>query len=532
MRLGLGCVFVVACTSTTESDGGDGATADFAASDSGAPPYAEPPPGYTGQACESDTQAVLSATFSPLPIGSTGTYAVELTEEAALAVACVNDASSDDILFVESQDVATKHEIRMAGMAGGASYTCSVAPLCPYAQGRVTQVSVSAPPIPDGVGHFEVSEGSADAMWGAWTLGPMAASTYNVDTWLVVWGPQGRMRWWWPLPEGVGTPVEVLWNPETRQMEWGGGGSVYGRPHSVDLFDGVQYAWAPEGWENERFHHDGKRVEDGRWISLMDRDNTTTEPGGLTWLGFGIRMHDQDTGEISWDFDSQTLVDAGALHELDSFDVPYGDDPYHANWVDMRTTPDGNQVFISTCFSRQLLAVDEATQQPLWTLQRDAGWTVLDETGAPLTQDDLPQCQHGLEVDSDGKTFLVYDNGWERGESRASVWVIDGETKTAQRTWNWTEDGWFRQFVGDIDWLPNGHVWITQAGPGGLLQELVEVVPDTGAVVGRLTISSNPLRTYRTERYDGCDIFSSATQCDAVGQRLTEIGGLLGVSLP
>ena len=42
-------------------------------------------------------------------------------------------------------------------------------------------------------------------------------------------------------------------------------------------------------------------------MTLETRPNTGA---GLSWEGFGIRMHDQNTGEISFDFNSQSLENA------------------------------------------------------------------------------------------------------------------------------------------------------------------------------------------------------------------------------
>ena len=71
----------------------------------------------------------------------------------------------------------------------------------------------------------------------------------------------------------------------------------------VDLWDGERYAWAPTGWPDTDFHHDGKRIADGRLMTLEGRPNRS---GARSFVGFGLRAHDPETGEVSFELDSQT----------------------------------------------------------------------------------------------------------------------------------------------------------------------------------------------------------------------------------
>lgn len=78
-------------------------------------------------------------------------------------------------------------------------------------------------------------------MTGAWTLGPYRLQDFTGTTWLVIWGPDGRVRWWRPLPTGVGQWVEARYDTFDDKLVWGGGMSSEGRQHVVDMWDGDTY---------------------------------------------------------------------------------------------------------------------------------------------------------------------------------------------------------------------------------------------------------------------------------------------------
>jgi hypothetical protein len=314
---------------------------------------------------------------------------------------------------------------------------------------------------------------------------------------------------------------EVKYDVVAKDFVWGGGMSENGRPHVLDFWNGVTYVWAPPGWQDVEFHHDGKRLDDGRIMTLEIRDNHV---GNTHWDGFGLRVHDPATGAVDFDFDSQVLVDAGQLAPPGGFDQ----DPWHANWMDWKETASGPEAFVSLCLSWQMLALDGTDGSLKWLLGRNLGWTVLDETGHDIGEDALPECQHGLEVNGDGDTFLVYDNGQDRANSTAEEWQIDATNRVATRLWTWSEPGWQEDYIGDIDYLPNDRILVTEAAQFGVA-EIAEVDRATGAVASRMTWSNGGL-IYRAERYDGCDLFTSAKYCDAIATRYAEVAQLLAVS--
>jgi hypothetical protein len=486
------------------------------------PPTVTDPPDPTTPVpseCEIDPNlSVVSITPSEGLITTLLQVEVELSVPATAAMQCTSVSDPSEVFFVEELADSASHTLRLSGLIPGTEYACSVAPICPAQSGRATSFSFTTDDPPGDMRRLSVVENPTLGMQASWTLAPFTLSAFGGDTWIVVWGPDGTVRWWYPAPDGVGMWIEALWYPLQGEFVWGGGMDEQGRIRRISMWDGETYAWAPANWQNTEFHHDGKQIADGRLLTLEIREN---ERGGENWDGFGIRLHDPVTGTIDFDYDSQVLVDGQYLPPGDGGFG--GSDPWHANWVDYIETPTGPEVYVSLCFSWQILALDGTTGDLLWQLGRGLGWTVLDETGADIGEDALPQCQHGLEV-VDGK-ILVYDNGQDRSKSSASEWEIDPVNLVATRLWYWTESGWQEDYIGDIDYLPNDRILVTEATQMGD-SEIVEVDRLTGEVASRLKMD-NGGSTYRAQQYLGCEMFSSAKECDTLAARYAVVAPLL-----
>ncbi len=451
--------------------------------------------------------AVERFAASPGPLPTQVVLDLELSAPAAVAARCVSDLDPEEVFLVESAEPADRHALRLSGLVPDTTWTCEAVPTCPGGPVATTTTTTGRPP--PALRPLTVEVDPELGASGAWTLAPFSRTPYG-DTWLVVWGPDGTARWWSPLPEGVGRWVEARWHPEEGAIVWGGGMDPEGRVRILDLWDGERFAFAPKRWEELQFHHDGKRVADGRLMTLERRRN---DAGDDTWDGFGIRVIDPATGEVHLDYDSQRAVDAGDLPPPATSD---DEDPWHANWMDLARTADGPELYVSLCFDQSLMAIDPGTGDTRWVLGPGRGWTVLDADGAPLGEDALPQCQHGVEVVGE-REFLLYDNGWGRGESSAAAWRVDPDGRTATRTWTWTEPGWWQEYLGDIDDLGGGRVLITVASDWDVA-ELVEVDRPTGRVASRMTFADGGY-TYRSDRYPGCDLFDAVRACPELAAR-------------
>ncbi len=236
--------------------------------------------------------------------------AVELSAPASVGVQCTAVLDPTEIFFGEGVEPLTSHSVRLSGLIPGKEYACSAAPICPTLAGPATAFTYTTGAPPADLRRLTVDVDPVLGMQGAWTVAPFTLNAFNGDTWFVVWGPDGGVRWWWPAPEGVGMWVELLWYPLQGEFVWGGGMDEQGRIRRISMWDGETYAWAPPDWQDTEFHHDGKQIDDGRLLTLEIRENTR---GNVEWDGFGIRLHDPVTGTIDFDFNSQVLADAGHL---------------------------------------------------------------------------------------------------------------------------------------------------------------------------------------------------------------------------
>ncbi|MEN0063181.1 MAG: aryl-sulfate sulfotransferase [Myxococcota bacterium] len=435
---------------------------------------------------------------------------VELNAPRSVAVGCVAAHDPDEQVFVESPKPTLTHELRLSGLLPESAYDCRVFATAGAPFERDIQLEVGAPPI-----DFRPMTVTIDdelGMRGDWTLLVRPAVVTN-HAWLLVYDRQGRPRWWHPLPRDYQS-IEALFHPEDEAIVWGGGDRVQqdGWPGVIGLWDGDARIAVPDR-KDIQFHHDGIRLDDGRFVTLEVSDNRNEY---RRWDGFRVRVYDPVDDEVDFTFDSQRYVDEGILASPMA-----GRDPYHANWMDYVETPDGPVLYVSLCLSWQVLAIDGVTGDLKWNLAWDQDWTVRDETGA-LDPSILPQCQHGLEVEGD--TIWMYDNGRQRGESSASLWRIDGEAHEAQRLWHWTEPGWWYRSLGDIDVIDDERILITKATfEDNGFTELVEVDIDSGAVASRLAFEEFG-RGYRSERIDSCAMFDRVDRCPALRQRLDELG--------
>jgi Arylsulfotransferase (ASST) len=231
-----------------------------------------------------------------------------------------------------------------------------------------------------------------------------------------------------------------------------------------------------------------------------------------------VRAYDPDTGVWEELYDSQAAVDEGAL--------PVGaGDAWHANWIDVIDHGEGQKLYVSLCFIDRVLRIDLATRRVDWALGPGGDFAYVGANGPT-------SCQHGLEVSEDGTKILAYDNGVDRGESRALEYTLDLAARTATVDWTWT-DGWYEPLLGDVDWLPNGDVLVTQGHPECFnaegLTSIVQIDPLAGEERWRMTFPDQWHAAYRSERLDGCALFSNVGACSALEPRWAELAGAFGL---
>jgi hypothetical protein len=444
--------------------------------------------------------------------------AIEVTADppAPVAVRC---SAGYDVHLVESP-TAGSHEIRFSGLLSDTTYQCEAVSTCPAGDPVALEVATGRGPssLPD---QLDVDVDPQLGATGAWTLlNHLSQGGCGEERHLAIYDIEGRLRWAWEVPRFVGIDTAAEWDPALGQIVWGGGYSSNGRPSFTDLWEGLTFQADFPDWENTVFHHDAKRLADGRLISLEDRLDAAPP---LSFAGFAVRVLDPTTGAVTWDFESQALVDSGSL--------PVGSgDPWHANWVGWSDGADGGErLYVSLCAAHQVLAIDVPGGTVAWKFGVGGDFALQDPDGAPLPDDDFPQCQHGIEVDGD--ELLVYDNGQTRGESRAEIFSLDPTKGVATREWVWTEPGWFEDTLGDIDRLGEDRILVVEAhpecwAPARRRTSIVEVVQSTGAVAARTTFPDRDDAIYRAQRLGGCDVFANTRFCPALAARAAALAPL------
>ena len=455
----------------------------------------------TGTATGTPTGTTIAVTAHTDPVRvHRVTFTLEVSPPAPASLSCTAD---DDPAEHHTRELADGDALD--GLLADTAYTCTV-----DAGARAT-VAFRTPPAPDWLPTLDV-EGAPE--WGAYTLLSTWYTTRPRHTMLLVVDPEGRPRWHHEWAEEPSGGVEATWRPDTADFLAGGGKAL---PPTVLGLDGVvrwQGGLTSEGLE---WHHDVIDRGDGTVTYMGQAMNTLDED---VWVGFLVESMDRATGAWTWTFNSQSAVDVGIG------DRERGDDPYHANAIAIvPDDPQGPAIWTSLADPNLLLQIDETTGEPGWVMGRRGDFTLLRPDGTP--EPDLTRWfyqQHDLQVAY--PRMLLYDNGMGRdvvdepNYSRAAEFEVDAEARTVRLLREWSEPEWYEKKFGGVDWLPNGHWHIVKghstdgARYPDARSEALEVDPDTGEVVHRLTVQAEDVAFYRGQRIHGCDLFHNRRYCD------------------
>jgi hypothetical protein len=462
---------------------------------------------------------IVSVSAEPTTI-SQAKLTAELSEPTRAAAACVRRDDPSEVHLLEAEGEG-KLDFRFSGLLAATDYDCTVVSTSTEGESRTVSFRT-----PDPAGVFAAADVVADpgkSMTGAYTVTNVRSEcSSDQDNYIAVLDPDGNNRWQYQLPGGMNIGVEVVPDGHNRFL-WGGGKRWWGAPTIVDVVDDQVWKLDFPGIEDSEFHHEVNRIEDGRILSVED----TYEPG---WAAFRLRLSDEEGG-TSWLWDVQSAVASGWLPPGDA----ENDDPHHVNWADVVQTPRGLEAFASLCFSFLVVAIDVDSGEPLWKFGYGGDFDLTDAEGHVLSdQSDFPQCQHGLETD--GNRLLLYDNGFDRGYTRAVEYELDLENGRAHKTWEWGDEGFWEKYHGSVEWLTPEHDRVLMAQGNNDCGEIssrhsqiVEVDRTTNEPVHRLTLRDIGHWIYRAHRMDGCEMFSNAKYCPELGERLEELRPTLGL---
>ncbi len=493
-------LLVLACTDDSTVTATDSSTADSAtpSTDSAEPTDTDP------------VVAVLTLTADDNPVTAVA-VALSLESAAPAAVTCTAAGESADVHRVEALTAATEHTWTLHGLLSSETYRCE-ASVDGSPAGSGVEVTTGA--LPADLVEGTVTTSDTLAMTGAYTL-------YNHKGFcdgeqahrLVIVDPHGRVRWYWDGLDsdfGVGVVGEYLGDGVV--MSAGGTGENAG-PRLSDLDGEVLYE-TPSDW-GVVFHHYSEQLSDGHMLSVAEAEDHNDL--GESWEGVHLIEHDPETDTIVREWFSQTAVDAGGFRV---FDVGRTGDNLNTNWVSRDTA---GAWYLSICGAQRIAKLDPGTGEVLWVIGPNQGWDLVDETGAALTVDDWPQCQHGNEVLAED-TLLVYDNGRDRLEARAAEYVVDTDASTVTRSWVWTEPEWYEQAWGDIDQLSDDRVLLGIGHctccptPSDNVSRIQEVDRPSGEVVWRYELPDDDSVLYQASRIDGCAVFHNTRFCPALGE--------------
>ena len=457
---------------------------------------------------------------------------VRTSEPAQVAVYCTIEAEPEEALLWESRALTNTHQILLSGMRPGEAYACAATATCPEPTPGASAFTITSSPAPERVPDAQVirhpdlePDPATPHLVINHKRGVIADSTHR----LLVYDLDGDLRWFYGLPRNAGIAIGIDY-VGNGQFVWGGDWNSPGSgAELVNVSHALDYKAQFEGSATLTFHHEARMLADGTLLMVTAVPNRRPDGTGASWEGFAVWVVDPSTDELVWSWNSQRGVDAGIL--------PVGeDDVYHINAADIVATDEGPLLVLSLCFWPRVVGVDVATGDIRWVFGPNGDFDAIDLAGDPLPDTEFPDCQHGIEMD--GNRLLVYDNGrYFRGYSRATEWILDPALGQATQTWAWTEPDWFEPGLGDIDELSADRVSITQAhgelwsGSPGDLSAVIEVDRPTGEVVWRHQFLDIEDTSYRSERFDGCEIFPQAEFCPHVAARLSVLTPLLDTTV-
>ena len=171
----------------------------------------------------------------------------------------------------------------------------------------------------------------------------------------------------------------------------------------------------------------------------------------------------------------------------DSYEPLTGDmvDPYHGNSVDM--LPDGN-LLVSFRHLSQIVKVNRQTGDVIWRMGgKNSDFTI--------TNDDGFSYQHDVRELPNGH-ITMFDNGDQRTPpySRAVEYTVDEDDHTLTKVWEFEHfPSVYGSYMGDVQQLPNGNVFIGWGGPDPYASEVTR----SGKLVQDLEVGTPTNVVYR-----------------------------------
>ena len=444
-------------------------------------------------------------------------FDIELSDVGAAVVGCRLQSDPREVHLVESADLRGSHTLVMSGLLADSSYDCVVG--APPTATPLT-VSLTTPPLTDpGLPEIELALTTEQA-GRDYIVTNHERFPYDGERPLVL-DRDANIRWHAKL----GSASAVSYLPSVQRFSVAGtwpprsghrlrlihplGGEI-----TYDLAEHLADA------EDTEFHHDARRLADGRVLTLEERPHLNAN--GDEVRAFATRLVAEDSGEVLFDYHAERGYLEGHL-------LGRRGNSYHANWVNLYEIGGQEVVHVSLCGPSLVVAYDVPSGDWRWAFGTGGDFALVDLEGNAI--DRFPECQHGLQ--REGDRLLVYDNGKVREQSRVVEYELDESTMTATELWSWTEEGWYESNLGGVDWTTErnvlvviGHRESISPSPGALTR-FVEIDPSTGEKLWEAHYPDVNSQAFRGESLNPCAMFANARFCDEVGERIEALGPAL-----
>ena len=410
--------------------------------------------------------------------------------------------------YVSSDQIAPFHSLSIYGLLADAEYNCLATTSCEDVTSS-QEFSFTTDPLPEDLPSVLMTVTDPDAVWGAYTMfntAPTCGGQY--EQYFMVVDLDGNIRWYYKVPDVdslYAMNIDII-HLGGDELFWGGGNDRDASPRRMRLNHEITYLTQYSGAGSDRYHHDIHVTEDGQLLGLIDTNNTD---GKVFWDGFGLKQHDPETYSVTWEWDSQSAVDAGTLDVAES-----EEDPYHSNSFSLSEDSDGLGVYVSLLYDNTIVRIDRETGDLTWTLGPGGDFELQDADGTPLGEKGWWSGLHSVQASDD--TVIFIDNGQDANASRVMEVAYDTKTMIATVIWEYDDEGWFDRIWGDADILPNDNILLTISNSSCSSHEFtsLEIDRDSKEEISRFSIPSMSYTGYRTERLDGCAIFANSRFCD------------------
>ena len=267
---------------------------------------------------------------------------------------------------------------------------------------------------------------------------------------------EGYIVWYFEYWSGeAGTFGDLTWNPEKQSIVIGlvkdySSREIPGEDGiEIDLEGNILWK-APEipgyYYYGDSWNHTYQHLEDGSVLfpkCLIEN---------CIYYDTIVNLDGDDYTPIwQWSFADHFEMPATSCAETEAYDWT------HVNSVTMDKSR--GVVYVNSRNFSSLFKIDIESGDILWRLGADGGFTFTGAVGDPCIG-------HAHDPEINGNRVLFYDNGTpERGYSRVIEYTIDEETMTAEVSFVFDGRelgmGWWSEFFGDADRLPNGNILVT-----------------------------------------------------------------------